>query len=144
MFMLVWSIGLSAAGFFMLNKSRILMRDGIRVSAKVVANNRSCDGEGCSYNAVLELIHTDGSIKRIEDSMSSNPASFDVGERVFVYYNTEYPDTLLVDTFFRKFGFSLIFIVPGVLAFLFAIKYIIGKKTYKERYSANDQKDEAA
>lgn len=83
--------------------------------------------DGTTYAPVYQFRTRTGDLIETESSSSSNPPSYQVNERVIVYYNPSNPQENKLDGFFSLWGMSVIlgimgsvFFSVGLVPFLFS------------------------
>jgi len=70
----------------------LLENDGGQVQGEVISLTTRCDDDGCSYAPVVRFELQNGKTITFESAYSSNPPSYDIGERVTVLYPQEAPE----------------------------------------------------
>lgn len=85
--------------------------DNARTAAGTITGlhyHESSRNKGGSYYPTVQFTAQDGKSYTVTSNSGSNPASYDVGEQVKVYYNPEDPTDILLPDFFSMWGVTLI------------------------------------
>ncbi len=114
------SIPLAFFGFgaYTAHKYFSLKADGQWAESVVVHNERQTDSEsGTSYYAVVAFHDLHGQRRQLRDNISiGGRPSYDVGEKLIVYYDPQDPERFIIDDFWHNMGIALGFMaVPFVL-----------------------------
>ncbi len=95
------------------------IKNGISVQGRVITLERGSEGTSA---AVVRFIDKSGRSNRFTDSISSNPASYRIGEEVAVIYKKNDPESAFIDRGIYNHLIPLILGGFGVLFLLIGIK----------------------
>lgn len=123
-FLLV-GLGLLGGSIYLTFDTRRALAEGTRVEGEVIELLRSRDSDGdVTYRPHVRFTTLAGDTLEFTSTMGSNPAAFDVGERVVVIYNPASPRDARIDSFFQLWfaplllgGMGIVFTAVGCLAF---------------------------
>ena len=97
LFMILFGLIFFAVGAGLTYRQNDLKARGIQAQGQVVSLAESCDEDGCSYSPVVRFQTRGGQSITFESSYSSSPPSYDIGERVTVYYLAESPGKAIIE-----------------------------------------------
>jgi hypothetical protein len=132
---LIFGIGLAWAGFTFALKTSNLINYGEKVEAKVIelskGSVRNSKGQtSIVYYPVFEYVLAGKNYTQVS-RVGTNPASFDVGEKTYLYIDPKNPSHFISDSFLDKWG------IPSILAFMsqifFALFFSMGRKSKSKR-----------
>lgn len=119
LFLILFGLIFFGVGAGLTYRQRDLQARGIQAQGQVVSLAESCDEDGCSYSPVVRFQTRGGQSVTFESSYSSSPPSYDIGERVTVYYLPDDPKTAIIEgegQFLR-----IIFMIVGGVVVLFGL-----------------------
>lgn len=118
-------------GYYMLSGNLEMIKNGERTKATVVQMTKHTAKKSVTYRPVFQyLIHTGETLTTEYSSGSSNSKAFKVGQEVTIYYSKADPRNILIDRFFDKYGFPVIFLFAGVVSFFIVIVMTVRKIKY--------------
>lgn len=94
-----------AYSFF--QETKYLLDDGIRTKATVVDLVESYSDEDIMYKPVFEYLDYAGNMTNFESSISSNPASYSIGDSVNIIYSKD-GDNHRVESFWGLYRWTII------------------------------------
>lgn len=112
-------------GINLLSKSIKLSSDGISVQAQVTDVKTSRIGKNTYYTPEIRFTTPDGETVKVQLDKTTRAPAYSVGNKVGIIYSQDNPQKVLVDSFFNKYGFPVIFIMAGVITLLVAVLRVI-------------------
>lgn len=115
------------------NHSRNFMAKAETVQGTITELNyhKSSKKSGGVYYPTVQFTARDGQPYTVASNSGSNPAAYEIGESVQIYYNPEDPTDILLPDFFSLWGVSLIL---GGIGLVFTL--IGGSVLYSARKKA--------
>jgi hypothetical protein len=103
-------------GIFFFLRTRRFLRTAVTTTGTIVDLIESSGSEGGTvYQAVVEFQTADGRTVRWQESMASNPAAGQPGDRVPMKYDPSDPDKARIAKTFRLWFLSGLFVLLGLL-----------------------------
>jgi hypothetical protein len=100
---------LSVSGYLFYQENEFLQHAQVG-SGTVIALGRSTSSKGgVTYYPVVSYRTSNGTVEEFSSLVSSNPAAYDVGEKVEVYYDPNRPQSAEIRGFFTQWFVVLIF-----------------------------------
>jgi hypothetical protein len=114
--LLVFGIGLLLLSYHFYGKTEAFLQTAQRAQGRVMGLRAadSSDGE-TTYAAVVTYTDDHGRDLTFEDSLSSTPPMYAVGQEVNVLYSPEHPNEAGIDRGIWNYGLTALFGVPGAL-----------------------------
>jgi hypothetical protein len=126
-------VSLLTLAVFLAVRQHMWLREAHIADGTIVELIASRDSDGTTYKPRIEYIAADGSRHEFTRSYSSNPAGFNVGQRVKVAYDArDYSSRIL--SFGQRFGALAIMGSVGVAMTLMALCFILGKNVVPAIY----------
>ena len=108
-----------------------------------LVERRSDDG-GTTFAPVFTFTDNKGVVNIVYSSTSSYPPAFGVGETVEILYDSKDPEHAIIDTWFQKWGFVVIFgAVAPIGLILGTVFLLIARRMNKTRGGLVDSPDSA-
>ncbi len=126
-------IGLLIGAFVAYNYSRKFIAKAETAQGTITKLNyhKSSRKSGGVYYPTVQFTTQAGKTYSVASNSGSNPAAYNIGESVKVYYNPEDPKDILLPDFFSVWGISLIL---GFIGLIFSV--ISGSLLYAGRKRA--------
>lgn len=111
-------IVLLLVGANLLSKTVKVTSNGISAEAQVtnIKINRIC--KKTNYTPEIKFTTTNGKTVNVQLEKSTGSPAYSVGDKVSIIYSQDDPKEVLVDSFFSKYGFPIVFIVAGIISLL--------------------------
>lgn len=100
----------------MISDSYQIVTDGVAVQGEVVSLKRERSSGrrgGSSYYPIFRFTAQDGQEYRVKHNQGSNPPAWKKGEKVELLYLPDEPEKAVPNTFWGKYGASVILVVMG-------------------------------
>lgn len=131
-------VGMLLGTFFIYKNTSIFLETAIITHGTVIGllENRGSRNL-IHYKPLIEFIDKNG--KRIEFSSSSstNPLSYNVGEKIEILYNPKSPNDAEIKGFFSIWGGTIMLGVAGLIFFSIGVLSFISKKVVIQIYKRN-------
>ncbi|HEY8500086.1 MAG TPA: DUF3592 domain-containing protein [Clostridia bacterium] len=115
-------------GISMLSKTVKMANRGISVAAQVSNVKVSKSSNSTSYTPEVTFKTLAGDTVSVTLNKSTNRPAHSVGDKVNIIYLEDDPKTIIVDSFFDKYGFPIIFIVAGIICLFIGVGRILSPK----------------
>ncbi|NLM28347.1 MAG: DUF3592 domain-containing protein [Clostridiaceae bacterium] len=125
----ILGIALILIGIGLLSRSAKFSNKGVSVEAKVSDIKVSKSSKSTTYTPHVTFDTLDGKTVSVSLNVkSTNRSSYSVGDKVKIIYLQEDPTTVIMDSFFNKYGFPVLFIMGGILCLFLGVKRIISPR----------------
>lgn len=115
-------------GISLMSKTIKMTNRGITVEAQVSNIKVSRTSKTTSYTPEVKFKTLTGDTVSVSLNKYTGRSPYSVGDNVSIIYLQDDPKTIILDSFFNKYGFPVIFIVVGILClFIGAVKIISPK-----------------
>lgn len=104
--------------FFSYQNTATFLDEAVEARGTVTDLVYSRSSDSSSYYPVVKFQAGNGQLVEFQSSSGSNPASYDVGESVSVFYRVGEPQSARINGFFSLWGLSLILAILGGAFFL--------------------------
>jgi len=109
---------LLVGAFFSYQNTSNFIEEAVETRGTVTDLAYSRSDDSVSYYPVVEFQSASGRLVEFQSSSGSNPASYDIGERVSILYRVDEPFSARINGFFSLWGLSLILAIMGGVFFL--------------------------
>jgi len=97
-----------------------LLNIGVPAQGIVINLVESRDSDGSTYAPLVEVTSREHGVFRFKSSLSSNPPSFSVGEKVDVIVDPDDKDRVIINSFGQKW------FMPAIFTFIGSVFSLIG------------------
>ncbi|MFC6633346.1 DUF3592 domain-containing protein [Microbulbifer taiwanensis] len=111
--------------FLLYSNTRDFLKTAITTDGTVVALVPSRSSNSVTYAPVIQFQDKTGRLVEFMSSSSSNPPSYDEGEKVEVFYQASAPESARINGFFSLWGLPTILGGLGILFFLVGFSIIV-------------------
>ncbi|MGE5614980.1 MAG: DUF3592 domain-containing protein [Bacillota bacterium] len=115
---LLLGIALLLAGIGLLSRTNRIINNGISVEAQVTNVKVSRSGKNTYYTPEIRFATSEGKTVNTTLNKTTGSPAYSVGDKVRIIYSKDNPNDILVDSFFNKYGFPVIFIMAGFIVLI--------------------------
>lgn len=123
---LFFGLVFSVIGLWQLRSNYTSISKGIKVRGTVVGFKaripQVSKKTANAYAPIVEFTLPNGLTERAPASLSAAKSFFKIGETVEGYVNPRFPRSIILDTFFRKWGIGFLFMLIGFGPFVLGLK----------------------
>jgi len=112
-------------GISVLSRSKRIINNGISVEAQVVNVKVSRMSKKTYYEPEIGFTSLNGETIHAKLGKTSGSPAYSAGDKVKIIYSKDNPNEIIVDSFFSKYGFPVIFIAAGALLLLIGLSKAI-------------------
>jgi len=116
-------------GISMMSRTVKFSNRGVSVETKVSDIKVSKSSKSTSYTPHVTFDTLDGETVSVSLNVKyTNRSPYSVGDKVKIIYLQEDPKTVVIDSFFSKYAFPVIFIAAGIICLFVGVVKIISPK----------------
>ncbi|NLG88069.1 MAG: DUF3592 domain-containing protein [Clostridiaceae bacterium] len=117
-------------GISLMSRSVKFSNRGVSVEARVSDIKVSKSSKSTSYTPHVTFDTLDGETVSVSLNVRyTNRSPYSVGDKVKIIYLQEDPTTVIMDSFFSKYGLPVIFILAGIVCLFIGAVRLISPKT---------------
>jgi Protein of unknown function (DUF3592) len=128
-------VGMLIGAFFIYLHTSNFIKNAISTDGVVVELIRvqSNDDSSDTFSPIVRFKNQYGLEIEFKSSSSSSPASFDIGEKVMVYYELQNPQNAKIKAFFELWGVATIVGGIGIVFALIGFGFFVNDKLKKDK-----------
>jgi hypothetical protein len=112
-------------GISVLSRNNKIINNGVSVEAQVVNVNVNRMNKKTYYEPEIRFATVNGETVNAKLNETSGSSPYSVGDKVKIIYSKDNPNKIIVDSFFSKYGFPVIFITAGALLIIIGLLKVI-------------------